>query len=94
MLGISPAAQRLRLHSSSAGSTGSIPGWGTKILHAAEQIQMLKRKKKIKKKAESRESNSYPFPLRSTHNRNIRKVNFRKILKVNCQSQTQQNLEK
>ena len=90
MLGISPAAQRLRLHSSSAGSTGSIPGWGTKILHAAEHIHMLKRKKKAK----SRDSNSYPFPLRSTHNRNILKVNFRKILKVNCQSQTQQNLEK
>ena len=27
--------QRLRLHASTVGGTGSIPGWGTKILHAA-----------------------------------------------------------
>ena len=46
MLGISLAAQRLRLHSSNAGSTGSIPGWGTKVLHAAEHIQNVKKKKK------------------------------------------------
>ena len=49
-------------------------------------FKMLKRKKKAK----SKESNSYPLPLRSTHNGNILKVNFRKTLKVNCPSQPQQ----
>ena len=33
--GTSPAVQWLRLCTSTAGGTGSIPGWGTKILHAA-----------------------------------------------------------
>jgi len=28
-------AQWLRLHASTAGDTGFIPGWGTKILYAA-----------------------------------------------------------
>ena len=32
--GNSPAVQWLRLHASTAGSMGSIPGWGTKISHA------------------------------------------------------------
>ena len=32
--GTSPVAQWLRLHASNAGGVGSIPGWGTKILHA------------------------------------------------------------
>ena len=33
--GTSQVVQWLRLHASTAGSTGSIPGWGTKIPHAA-----------------------------------------------------------
>ena len=55
MLGISLAAQWLRLHYSNAGSTGSIPGWGTKILHAVKHIQNVK-KKKTKKKQLSQEN--------------------------------------
>ena len=34
MLGTSLAVQWLRLHTATAGGTGSIPDWGTKILHA------------------------------------------------------------
>ena len=32
--GTSLAVQWLRLHAPTAGGVGSIPGWGTKILHA------------------------------------------------------------
>ena len=35
--GISLVAQWLRLYTPNAGGTGSPPGWGTKILHAAQQ---------------------------------------------------------
>ena len=33
-VGTSLAVQYLRLHASSAGGTGSISGWGTKVIHA------------------------------------------------------------
>ena len=46
--GNSLAVQWLGLHASTAGVTGSIPGWGTKIPHATWQSQ--KKKKKRKKK--------------------------------------------
>lgn len=59
MLGISPAAQWLRLHSSNAGSTGSIPGWVTKILHAVKYIQNVKKKKK---KLSQENLTPIPFP--------------------------------
>ena len=36
--GPSLAFQRLRLHASTAGGTGSIPGQGTKIPHALQPI--------------------------------------------------------
>ena len=35
--GASQAVQWLKLHTPKAGSMGSIPGWGTKILHAAQR---------------------------------------------------------
>ena len=38
--------QWLGLCASTAGGTGSIPGWGSKILHAAWHGQKNKRKKK------------------------------------------------
>ena len=37
--------QWLRLPASTAGGTGSIPGWGTKILHAARRGQKINLKK-------------------------------------------------
>ena len=43
ILGASLTVQWLRLHTSTAGGTGSIPGWGMKIPHAA---QPKKKKKK------------------------------------------------
>ena len=45
ILGASLTVQWLRLHTSTAGGTGSIPGWGMKIPHAAQPKK--KRKKKI-----------------------------------------------
>ena len=43
--GTSLAVQWLRLHASTAGGAGSIPGWGTKILHAVRRGQKKKEKK-------------------------------------------------
>ena len=42
-----PVVQGLRLHASTAGAMGSIPGWGTKIPNAAYTAQ-IKQKSKIK----------------------------------------------
>ena len=42
-------AQWLRLHASTAGGTGSTPGWGTKILNV-EQPKNLKKKNKRTKR--------------------------------------------
>ena len=42
------AVQWLRLHASTARGTGSIPGRGTKIPHAMQCSQQLKKKKKKK----------------------------------------------
>ena len=39
--------QWLRTRASTSGSQSSIPGWGTKILHAAWVTEKLKKKKKI-----------------------------------------------
>ena len=39
--------QGLRLRASTAGSTSSIPGWGTKIPHAVQQGQKKKKRKFI-----------------------------------------------
>ena len=36
------------LHASTAGGTGSIPGWGTKILHAERRSQRKKKRRKEK----------------------------------------------
>ena len=44
--GTSLAVQWLRLCASTAGGTGSIPGWRTKILHATKGGQKIKKKKK------------------------------------------------
>ena len=41
-----PGGQWLRLHTSNAGGTSSIPGWGTKIPHAMRHSQKTERKKK------------------------------------------------
>ena len=55
--GISLVVQWLGLHTSTAGDTGSIPGQGTKILHAALCGQLLTSsspppaKKKVREKA-------------------------------------------
>ena len=38
------AVQWLRLHASTAGGTGSIPGWGTKIPQAVQCRQKKKKK--------------------------------------------------
>jgi len=62
MLGISLAAQWLRLHYSNAGSTGSIPGWGTKILHAVKHIQNVKKKKQKKKQLSQENLTPILFP--------------------------------
>ena len=35
-----PEVQWLRLQAPNAGGLGSIPGWGTKILHAATKTQL------------------------------------------------------
>ena len=43
LLGTFLVVQWLRLHASTAGGMGSIPGWGTKMLHA---LQCGKKKKK------------------------------------------------
>ena len=43
-----PGGQWLRLHTSNAGGTSSIPGWGTKIPHAMRHSQKTERKKKKK----------------------------------------------
>ena len=40
--GTSLAVQWLRVHASTVGGTGSIPGWGTKIPHAAGHSQKKK----------------------------------------------------
>ena len=37
-VGASPEVQSWRLHSFTAGAVGSIPGWGTRIPQAAEQL--------------------------------------------------------
>ena len=42
--GISLAVQQLRLYTSTAEGRGSIPGWGTKILHVAWHSQKKKKK--------------------------------------------------
>ena len=42
--GTSLAVQWLGLHASTAGGSGSIPGRGTKILHAAQHSQKKKKK--------------------------------------------------
>ena len=47
-LGNSLAVQWLGLHASTAGDTGFIPGWGTKIPHAARHSQKNKINNKIK----------------------------------------------
>ena len=43
-VGTSLVVQWLRLRASTAGDAGSIPGWGTKILHAAWCSQKKKKK--------------------------------------------------
>ena len=45
--GTSLAVQWLRLHPSTAGGTGSIPGWGTKIPQASQRDQKKIRTKQI-----------------------------------------------
>ena len=48
--------QRLRLLTSTAGVTGSIPGWGTRILHATQS----KKKKKVKEAFNNHVSQALP----------------------------------
>ena len=45
--GNSLAVQQLGLRASTAGGTGSISGWGTRILHAAQHSQKKKEKKTL-----------------------------------------------
>ena len=47
--GTSMVVQWLRLHTSTAGDMGLIPGWGTKVPHALRGV--AKKKKKIKFKS-------------------------------------------
>ena len=44
--GTALVAEGLRLHASSPGSVSWIPGWGTKILHAARSGQKINKNKK------------------------------------------------
>ena len=46
-MGTSLVVQWLRLHASTAGDTGSIPGGGTKILHAAQCGKTNKQTKNV-----------------------------------------------
>ena len=46
-IGTSLVVQWLRLHTSTAGGVGSIPGWGTKIPHAMGRSQKKKKKKEF-----------------------------------------------
>ena len=48
--GTALVAEGLRLHASSPGSVSWIPGWGTKILHAARSGQKINKNKKWCKK--------------------------------------------
>ena len=56
--GNSLVVQRLKLHASTAQGTGSVPGRGTKIMHAAQHSQ------KKKKDAETR-TDGVPLSQRS-----------------------------
>ena len=47
-MGTSLAVQWLKLHTPSAGGMGSVPGRGTKILHAARSGQKKQKNKKNK----------------------------------------------
>ena len=57
-MGTSLVVQWLRLYASTAGSTGSVPGWGTKIPHAARWGQ----KKKVKRNDEINFNNKTLIP--------------------------------
>ena len=46
ILGNSLVVKSLGLHASTAGGMGSIPGWGTKILQAAQCSQKKKKEKR------------------------------------------------
>ena len=61
--GPSLAVQRLRLHTSTSGSAGSIPGQGAKISHATWRDQKIKKKKK----ASLAPCGPTPPPLHSSH---------------------------
>ena len=56
ILGTSLVIQWLRLFTSTAGGAGSIPGQGTKILHAVQHGQEIKRKKKKKKERKEKKN--------------------------------------
>ena len=45
--GTSLTVQWLKLHASTSGGAGLIPGQGTKILHAAQRGQKVKIRKKL-----------------------------------------------
>ena len=49
--GTSLVVQWLRLHESTAGGVGSIPGWGTKISHATQCGQKTKQNTKTNPKS-------------------------------------------
>ena len=53
-MGTSLVVQWLRLHAANAGGTGSIPGGGTKIPHAAWCGQKVKKKKKVGRDLENK----------------------------------------
>ena len=62
--GASLLVQWLRLHATSAGGTGSIPGQGTKIPHAACCSQKIRFQKDIKKKKKKGKERYEPMSLR------------------------------
>ena len=64
-IGTCMAVQRLRLCASTAGGTGSIPGWGTKSLHALLQGREKKKKKKRPRK-KKKERGVFVVPQRSS----------------------------
>ena len=71
--GTSLAVQWSRLHTSTAGGTGLIPGQGTKILHATARCGQKKKKKR--KKERKKKEIAETAPLRQKEQKKKKKRN-------------------
>ena len=75
--------QWLRVHASTAGGMGSIPGQGTKILHAAQCEKKRKKERERKKeRREGRKKESKPFGVVVLEPTLKKQINKRKSLPV------------